>query len=266
MADYSSYQHLLVEKQDGVALLTMNRPEVLNATNARLHNELSRIWLDLEQDPEVRVAVITGSGNAFSAGGDFEMIERTIGNADVVASTMQEAGDIVRNMINLDKPVVSAINGVAVGAGLAVALLADISIASETARITDGHVRLGVAAGDHAAVIWPLLCGMAKAKYYLLTGDFLDGKEAERIGLVSLAVPADQVMPKAMEVARKLASGSQPAIRWTKRALNQWLRMAGHTAFDYSLALEMLGFFGDDIKEGLQSLKEKRDPDFPSAR
>ncbi|MCH7605854.1 MAG: enoyl-CoA hydratase/isomerase family protein [Chloroflexi bacterium] len=266
MADYSSYQHLLVEKQDGVALLTMNRPEVLNATNARLHNELSRIWLDLGQDPEVRVAVITGSGNAFSAGGDFEMIERTIGNPEVVASTMQEAGDIVRNMINLDKPVVSAINGVAVGAGLAVALLADISIASETARITDGHVRLGVAAGDHAAVIWPLLCGMAKAKYYLLTGDFLDGKEAERIGLVSLAVPADQVMPKAMEVARKLASGSQPAIRWTKRALNQWLRMAGHTAFDYSLALEMLGFFGDDIKEGLQSLKEKRDPDFPSAR
>ena len=266
MTDYSSYQHLLVEKQDGVALLTMNRPEVLNATNFRLHYELSHIWLDLGQDPEVRVAVITGAGNAFSAGGDFEMIEQTIGNPEVVATTMTEAGDIVRNMINLDKPVVSAINGVAVGAGLAVALLADISIASDTARITDGHVRLGVAAGDHAAAIWPLLCGMAKAKYYLLTCDSLDGKEAERIGLVSLAVPADEVMPKAMEVARKLAAGSQPAIRWTKRALNQWLRMAGHTAFDYSLALEMLGFFGEDVKEGLQSLKEKREPDFPSAR
>ena len=155
---------------------------------------------------------------------------------------MQEAGDIVHNMINLDKPVVSAINGVAVGAGLAVALLADISIASEDARITDGHIRLGVAAGDHATVIWPLLCGMAKAKYYLLTCDFLDGLEAERIGLVSKAVPADQLMSTAMEVARKLAAGPQPAIRWTKRALNQWLRQAAINSFDYSLAMEMMGF------------------------
>ena len=179
---------------------------------------------------------------------------------------MKEASDIVHNMINLDKPVVSAINGVAVGAGLAVALLADISIASENARFTDGHVRLGVAAGDHAALIWPLLCGMAKAKYYLLTCDFLDGTEAERIGLVSMVVPHEELMPKATEVARKLASGPQPAIRWSKRALNQWLRMAGHTAFDYSLAVEMLGFFGADVKEGLQALQERLDPSFPSAQ
>jgi len=152
-----------------------------------------------------------------------------------------------------------------VGAGLAVALLADISIASENARITDGHIRLGVAAGDHATVIWPLLCGMAKAKYYLLTCDFLDGKEAERIGLVSMAVPAEELMTRAMEVAHKLATGPQPAIRWTKRALNQWLRQAAQTSFDYSLALEMLGFFGADIREGLQALQEKRSPNFPSA-
>ena len=266
MVDYSTYQHLLVEKKDGVALLTMNRPEVLNATNFKLHNELSRIWLDLGADPEVRATVITGSGNAFSTGGDFEMIEKSIGNAEAVAATMQEAGDIVHNMINLDKPVVSAINGVAVGAGLAVALLAEISIASEDARITDGHIRLGVAAGDHATVIWPLLCGMAKAKYYLLTCDFLDGLEAERIGLVSKAVPADQLMSTAMEVARKLAAGPQPAIRWTKRALNQWLRQAAINSFDYSLAMEMMGFFGADIREGLLALQEKRAPNFPSAR
>ena len=266
MADYSTYQHLLVEKKDGVALLTMNRPEVLNATNFRLHNELSRIWLDLGADPEVRAALITGSGNAFSAGGDFDMIENTIGDPEAVARTMQEAGDIVHNMINLDKPVVSAINGVAVGAGLAVALLADISIASEDARITDGHIRLGVAAGDHASVIWPLLCGMAKAKYSLLTCDFLDGREAERIGLVSKAVPADQLMSTAMDVAIKLAAGPQPAIRGTKRALNQWLRQAAINSFDYSLALEMMGFFGADIREGLSALQEKRSPQFPSAR
>jgi len=265
MTDYSSYEHLLVEKRDGIAFLTMNRPEVLNATNAKLHNELSRIWLDLAQDPEVRVALITGAGNAFSAGGDFDMIEGSLGNAEAVAQTMQEAGDIVHNMINLDKPVVSAINGVAVGAGLAVALLADISIAAEDARITDGHIRLGVAAGDHAAAVWPLLCSMAKAKYYLLTGDFLDGKEAERIGLVSMAVPAEELIPKAMEVAERLASGPQPAIRWTKRALNQWLRQAAITSFDYSLSMEMMGFFGVDVKEGLQALRERRAPQFPSA-
>ena len=266
MEDYTAYKHLIVEKQDGVALLTMNRPEVLNATNARLHYELSRIWLDLAEDPEVRVALITGAGRAFCAGGDFELIEDVLGNSEAIANNMKEASDIVYNMINLDKPVVSAINGVAVGAGLAVALLADVSIASESARFTDGHIRLGVAAGDHACLIWPLLCGMAKAKYYLLTCDFLDGKEAERIGLVSMVVPDEELMPRATEVARKLASGPQPAIRWTKRALNQWLRMAGHTSFDYSLAAEMLGFFGADVKEGLRAHQEKREPDFPSAR
>ena len=266
MVDYSGYQDIIIEKSDGIALLTMNRPEVFNATGFTLHNELSRVWVDLGQDPEVRVAVITGAGNAFSAGGDFEMIEQSIGNAEVVASTMEEARNIVHNMINLDKPVISAINGVAVGAGLAVALLADISIASERARFTDGHVRLGVAAGDHAAVIWPLLVGMAKAKYYLLTCEFLDGPEAERLGLVSLCVPHDELMERSMAVARKLADGPQPAIRYTKRSLNQWLRMAEHTSFDYSLALEMLNFFGPDVQEGLDSVRQKRDPNFPSAR
>ena len=264
--DYSSYQSLLVEKNDGIALLTMNRPEAYNATDFQLHNELGRIWPDLGNDPEVKVAVITGNGRAFSAGGDFEMLEKTFGDPEIIASQMQEASNTVYNMINLDKPVISAINGVAVGAGLAVALLADISIASERARITDGHTRLGVAAGDHAAVIWPLLCGMAKAKYYLLTCDFIDGKEAERIGLVSMAVPHEELMPTAMKVAERLATGPQTAIRYTKRALNQWLRMAGHTAFDYSLALEMIGFFGSDAREGLAALQEKRSPEFPSAR
>ena len=173
---------MLIEKQYGIALLTMNRPESLNATNSRLHQELGHIWLDLADDPEVRVAVITGAGNAFSAGGDYQMIEQALGDPEIIARTSKEASDIVYNLLTLDKPVISAINGVAVGAGLAVALLSDISIAAENARITDGHIRLGVAAGDPAAMIWPLLCGMAKAKYYLLTSDFLDGKEADRFG------------------------------------------------------------------------------------
>ena len=191
---YSEYQHLLFErKDDGILLITINRPEVLNATNSRLHWELSRVWLDIADDDETNVIVITGAGRAFSAGGDLEMIQKMAASAANIGKAWKEAGDIVYNMINLDKPIISAINGVAVGAGLAVAFMADISIASESMRITDGHLRLGVAAGDHAVIVWPLLCGMAKAKYYLMTADFIDGKEAERIGLVSLCVPADKL-------------------------------------------------------------------------
>ena len=262
---YDEYQHLKFDlKPNGVLLATLNRPDVLNATNARMHWELTQIWKTIDDDPAVKVVLVTGAGKAFSAGGDMEMVEQMAGNAAAVAQAMREAGDIVYNMINLDKPIISAINGVAVGAGLAVALMADISIMSETARITDGHLRLGVGAGDHAAIIWPLLCGMAKAKYYLLTAEFIDGKEAERIGLVSLCAPAEKLLDKAWAVADKLAAGPQQAQRWTKRALNNWLRMAG-PIFDTSLAFEMLNFLGPDVKEGLAGIKEKRPPKFPSA-
>jgi enoyl-CoA hydratase len=264
--NYADYRHLTFDlKPNGVRLITINRPEVMNATNARLHWELTQVWLTIDADPDVRVAVVTGAGRAFSAGGDLSLVEEMAGNPDAMARTMREASDLVYNLINLDKPVVSAINGAAVGAGLVVALLADVSVVAETARLTDGHTRLGVAAGDHAAIVWPLLCGMAKAKYYLLTADFLDGREAERIGLVSLCVPAADVLPKALDVAGRLAQGSQLSIRWTKRTLNNWLRQAG-PIFDQSLALEMLTFMPPDVREGARAIREKRAPAFPSAR
>jgi enoyl-CoA hydratase len=264
--DYADYQHLVFERRPhGVVLITINRPEVLNATNDRLHWELTQVWLTLDADEGARVAVVTGAGRAFSAGGDLDMVDANARDPKRLARTLREASDIVYNMINLDKPVISAINGVAVGAGLVVALLSDISIMSETARITDGHTRLGVVAGDHAAILWPLLCGMAKAKYYLLTCDVIDGKEAERIGLVSLSLPAAEVLPRALDVADKLATGAQQAIRWTKRSLNNWLRMAG-PIFDQSVALEMLTFMDEDVREGARAIREKRAPRFPSAR
>jgi enoyl-CoA hydratase len=180
---------------------------------------------------------------------------------DTRARTWKEARDIVYNLINCSKPVVSAMHGPAVGAGLVCGLLADISIASKTARIIDGHTRLGVAAGDHAAIVWPLLCGMAKAKYYLLLCEPLSGEEAERIGLISMCVEEDELFDKALEVAVKLSEGAPTAIRWTKYALNNWLRNMGPT-FDASLALEFLGFTGPDPREGLASLREKRKPVF----
>jgi len=265
--NYADFQFLKFDhKPNGVLVITINRPEVMNATNGRLHWELTKIWGVVTDDAKTKVAVITGAGDqAFSAGGDLEWVAGMVGNPKEIANTMTEASDVVYNMMACDKPIISAINGVAVGAGLAVAFLADISIMAEEAKITDGHVKIGVAAGDHAAILWPLLCGMAKAKYYLMTAEFVNGKEAERIGLVSLCVPRAELMDKAMAVANKLANGSQQAIRLTKRSLNGWMNMA-RPIFESSLAMEMLCFLGEDAKEGVASVREKRAPKFPSAQ
>ncbi|WP_077003009.1 enoyl-CoA hydratase/isomerase family protein [Variovorax sp. KK3] len=264
---YEDFQHIRFDRHaDGVLLATLNRPEVMNATNARLHWELTRLWDVVKEDDATKVCVVTGAGDrAFSAGGDLAWVEEMVGNPEVVSVVMKEAGEIVYNMLNCDKPIISAINGTAVGAGLAVALLADVSVMAEGARITDGHARLGVAAGDHATIVWPLLCGIAKAKYYLMTADFIDGREAERLGLVTFSVPQAEVLGRALAIAAQLARGSQTAIKATKKSINNWMRMAG-PIFDNSLALEMLGFLGADAKEGLASVRGKRAPDFPSAR
>jgi enoyl-CoA hydratase len=222
---------------------------------------LAEVWRAIDADDSVRVAILRGEGKGFSAGGDLQLVEDMAADFAVRSRVWREAKDLVYNLINCSKPVVSAMHGPAVGAGLVAGLLADISIAAKDARIVDGHTRLGVAAGDHAAIVWPLLCGMAKAKYYLMLCESVSGQEAERIGLVSLAVERDQLEAKAMEVAEKLAHGSQSAIRWTKYALNNWLRLAGPT-FDTSLALEFMGFSGPDVREGVASLREKRAPKF----
>lgn len=259
---FSDYPHLKFERHaHGILLITINRPESMNATDAVLHRGLSRIWRDIDDDEETRVVVITGEGKAFSAGGDLEWISTMVQDYAGMKAAFKEAGDLVYGMMRCEKIIISAINGVAVGAGLAVALMADISLIAEDARITDGHTRLGVAAGDHANITWPLLCGLAKAKYYLLTADFIDGRTADRIGLVSEAVPRDELMPRAMAVAEKIATGSQDAARLTKRSLNLWLNQAA-PAFDASLGFEMLNFMGPDAAEGVSALREKRAPTF----
>jgi enoyl-CoA hydratase/carnithine racemase len=262
MDSYAQFQRLAFDwPHPRVLRVAMNRPERLNAADDIMHRELAEIWRVADSDPMVSAILLTGTGKAFSAGGDFEMIQSLIVDFDSRAKIWREARDIVYNVINCSKPIVSAIRGPAVGAGLAAGLLADISIAAHDAKIVDGHTRLGVAAGDHAAIIWPLLCGLAKAKYYLLLCESISGQEAERIGLVSLTVPDADLDAKALEIAVRLAEGAPSAIRWTKYALNNWLRTAGPT-FDASLALEMLGFTGPEAVEGLASHKEKRRPKF----
>ncbi|AIO37250.1 enoyl-CoA hydratase [Burkholderia multivorans] len=264
---YEDFQFLLFDRQpDGVLLVTLNRPEVMNATNNRMHWELTQVWGVAAEDPSVKVIVVTGAGDrAFSAGGDLAVVEEMAASQEATLRVMKEASDIVYNMLACDKPIISAINGTAVGAGLVVALLADVSVMAEDAKLTDGHARLGVSAGDHAAIVWPLLCGMAKAKYYLMTADFVDGREAERIGLVSFCTPRADVLPRSLAIAANLARGSQTAIRATKKSLNNWMRLAG-PIFDNSLAMEMLCFLGADVKEGVAALRGKRQPEFPSAQ
>jgi enoyl-CoA hydratase len=263
--DYSHYQTLAVTRRgpEGTVLDVQMR-----ALNGKLptaghdgHRELAQVWRDVGADETVRCAVLRGEGAGFSGGGDLSLVQDMASDFSVRTRVWKEARDLVYNVINCDKPIVSAIHGPAVGAGLVAGLLADISIAAKAARIVDGHTRLGVAAGDHAAIVWPLLCGLAKAKYYLMLCETVSGEEAERIGLVSLAVDEDQLLPKAYEIADRLALGSQSAIRWTKYSLNNWLRQAG-PAFDTSLALEFIGFGGPDVKEGLESLRERRSPKF----
>jgi enoyl-CoA hydratase len=261
--DYARYKDLKIRRlEPGILELAMGEEGKLSTATERLHKELAEVWLDIDRDPETRVAILRGVGKGFSAGGDFAMIEKIATDFAMRARAWREARDLVYNLINCSKMVVSAIHGPAVGAGRVAGLLADVSIAAKNARIIDGHTRLGVAAGDHAAIVWPLLCGMARAKYYLLLCEQVSGEEAERIGLVSMTCEESQLNEKALEVARKLAGGAQTALRWTKYSLNNWLRMAG-PSFDTSLALEMLGFTGPEAKEGLASLKEKRKPSFP---
>jgi enoyl-CoA hydratase len=242
-----------------VLRITMNRPDRLNAIDQETHSELVDIWRDIDADADISAVIVTGAGKAFSAGGDLDMASDIATDFAKRSLGWKEARDLVYNMINCSKPIVSAMRGPAVGAGLVVGVLADISIASRTARLIDGHTRLGVAAGDHAAIIWPLLCGMAKAKYYLLLCETLSGEEAERIGLISLAVDDDEAT--ALKTAIRLAEGAPSAIRWTKYALNNWLRHAG-PIFDTSLALEFMGFAGPDVKEGIAAIREKRPPNF----
>jgi enoyl-CoA hydratase len=266
MADaYAAYPSLELDRPEpGVLRITLRTAGKLNAVGPAMHGELAAVWQTISDDEETRVVIVRGADGAFSAGGDLDLVLEIANDPATRARVFEEARALVYNVVNCTKPIVSAMTGPAVGAGLAVGLLADISIATPQTRIVDGHTKLGVAAGDHAAIVWPLLCGMAKAKYHLLLCEPLDGVEAERIGLVSLCVPESDLEETALAIAKRLADGSQAAIRHTKQALNAWLLAAG-PAFDASLALEFLDMAGPDVHEGVAAVRERRPPRFGSS-
>ena len=264
---YARYRELKFDwPHPRVLRITLNSPLKLNAMGPHLHRECSEIWLDVDADPEVSAVIITGSEKAFSAGGDLNHERKICDDYDLRMQTMKESRNLVLNMINCSKPVVSAVRGWAIGAGLACVILADVSVVSKTAQFSDGHAKIGVAAGDHATIIWPLLCGMAKAKYYLMTAENFSGEEAEQMGLVTMAVDGAAVEETALSVAKKLAESAPAALRWTKYTLNHWLRQAA-PIFDASLALEFIGLAGPEGREGIDAFLEKRpakySPDTP---
>jgi enoyl-CoA hydratase len=260
---YDRYKSLKFDRpHPRVIRITLSSQLKLGVMDPDMHRELSEVWKDVDNDKSVSSIIVTGEGKSFSAGGDLKHELKVAVDYDLRMQTMKETRDLVYNMINCSKPIVSGVRGWAVGAGLAAALLADVSVAARDANFMDGHTKIGVAAGDCAMIIWPLLLSMAKAKYYLLCCERLTGEEAERIGLVSLVVADQDVEAKTIEIATKLAEGAQAAIRWTKYSLNSWIKQAG-PIFDASVAYEFMGFAGPEGLEGMTAFLEKRSALFP---
>src|SRR5262245_18026073 len=265
MADYSHYECVKVEKVDKLATVTLNRPDSLNAVNPQLHHELERIWLDLAEDSDINAILLTGAGRAFCAGGDVKgMASRAGGEGGQRRLALSPAGGrrLVERMLDVEQPIIGAINGDAVGLGATIALFCDVIVAWEKARFGDPHVRVGIVAGDGGAIIWPALLGPARAKEFLMRGHLVNGADAAKMGLVNYAVPPDQVLPKAKEIAQELADGPTWAIRWSKLSVNKWLKDQLNLILDASLAYEMTTFTTEDHKEAARAFVEKRKPKF----
>jgi enoyl-CoA hydratase len=264
MMDYSNYEYLKIELAERVATVTINRPEHRNAVHAALHHEFEQIWIDLAEDRDVNAILLTGAGNTFSVGGDITSRDKPSkskgrGGRRIV---MADGRRVIENLLDVEQPIVAAINGDALGFAANVALLCDVTVAAETAKLADTHVALGAVAGDGGAVIWPLLIGPNRAKEYLMLGDSMTGADAARIGLVNYAVPAAQVLPKARELVQRLADGPTWAIRWSKLAVNKWLKQQANLIMDAGLAYEALTLTTQDSKEAVKAMIEKRKPNF----
>ena len=262
MTDYSRYQALNVEKAQGVATLTLNRPQALNAIGEALHRELEDVFLDLAGDTEVNAVVLTGAGRAFSAGGDVKGMAQRAAAKTFPSWLMTGPRRLIHNMLEVQQPIIAAVNGDAVGLGATVALFCDMVLAANTARIGDPHVRVGLVAGDGGAIIWPMLLPLHRAKYYLLTGDLIPAPEAERLGLIHRALPQEELMSAATDLAGRLASGPSLAIRWTKMSVNRALRERVNLILEPSLGLEALTMASEDHLEAAQAFVEKRTPQF----
>ena len=262
MALFDDYQAILFSRRGRVLEVTLNRPEKLNATDAVLHTELARVFTDISNDPDSDIAVLTGAGRAFSAGGDVAWMQEAIDEPARFEQTIREAKQIVFGLIDCEKPVIAKLNGHATGLGCTIALFCDVIFAADHAKIGDPHVSIGFVAGDGGAVIWPQLIGYARAKEYLMTGDLMTAAQAAQMGLINYAVPADELDEKVDAFADRLAAGATRAIRWTKMSVNIGLRDLATSIMDASLAYEALSNITPDHAEAVRAFAEKRPPVF----
>jgi len=259
---YEAYQDVETELDRGVLTIRLNQPDTMNAFTAGMHTTMSTIWDRVNDDDEVKVAVLTGAGKAFSAGGNVPNMQKKIDDTALWDAGMPEARRIVYRMLECEKPVIARVNGHAVGLGATVALLCDIIIAADHAKFGDPHVKAGLVAGDGGALIWPQLVGYARAKEYLLTGDLMSAAEAERIGLINHCVPMAELDEKVYGLARRLAEGATKSINWTKRTVNIPLRQLAHSMMDLSISLETQSNLTGDHQEAVSAFSQKRAPAF----
>jgi enoyl-CoA hydratase len=260
---YDAYKDLLVEKNDGVLTITLNQPEAMNAFSPDMHFALSRIWDDVNDDAEVNVVVLTGAGKAFSAGGNVINMQQKIDDPDYWdATTVPEAKRIVFRMLECEKPIIARVNGHAAGLGATVALLCDIIVMADHAKIGDPHVNAGLVAGDGGAFLWPQMIGYARAKEFLFTGDMMSAADAMRIGLVNRAVPSEELDEHVYGLARRIAKGASKSIRWTKQAVNLPLRQLAYSTMDLSLSLETRSNLTRDHQEAVTAFANRRKPVF----
>jgi enoyl-CoA hydratase len=261
---YEGYDAIRFERLGDVLRVTLANPRnELNAVDAGMHAELRRLFEELKGEDAARAVILTGSGRAFSAGGDFEWMAGV--RPEDLSAMRREGKQIIWNLLDVEVPIVAAVNGPAIGLGATLALLCDVIFMADEAKLADPHVRVGIVAGDGGAVAWPLAVGPAVAKRYLLTGDSMTAADAERLGLITHAVPAGELQDVALAFAQRLAQGAPLAVRYTKLAVNQLVKQAMTTAFDYSTALEVLTFASADHREALRALSEKQPAEFSGA-
>jgi enoyl-CoA hydratase len=260
--DPESYRTLHFERILDVLRITIDHPDNdLNAVDGTLHEELARVFRELKREDDARAVVLTGRGRAFSAGGSFDWFP-SLQDPAALEHLRRDARQMIWDLLDVDLPIVAAVNGPAIGLGASLALLCDVIFMAESATIADPHVRVGIVAGDGGTAIWPLALGPARAKQYLLTGDPVSALEAERLGLVNRVVPADALQKEALAFAERLAKGAPLAIRYTKQAVNKLIKDALNVSFDTATALELVTFRSEDHQEALAAIKEKRPATF----
>jgi enoyl-CoA hydratase len=268
MIDYRRFAeqyHLLVDLEDTVAKVTINRPERMNAITIEMHQGLEDLLQLFNHDDRVNAIVITGAGDrAFCAGADVKTMASQVdrGEDRQLGGALKPGRFLIHHFLNLQQPIVAAINGHAVGLGATIALMCDITIMSDKAVIGDTHASIGLVAGDGGALMWPFLIGMNHAKELLMTGRRIRADEAERIGLVNRVAPHGQVMAEAMAVAKELASGAPLAVQWTKAALNQHIWQQAINTHHFALAVECLTLASEDNVEGARAFAAKRPAQF----